>query len=185
MTFAAAASAGGARSEGSALRSRLECQSSFLPWARTEKSPVVTTTGLLLAEPEFEPSMRLYTPYSLSRGAPSATRSQFLKKPRLCHHLGAQLVEIRRFMQRSHGQFHIFRRRARGSLMISLVEIIWMLMPSSAQHAEGILLATPTWLHMPDADDARPCRVFVSPTISVAPENGHHLRLQSRSIVIR
>lgn len=34
----------------------------------------------ILAEPEgFEPSMRLYTPYSLSRGAPSATRSQFLK----------------------------------------------------------------------------------------------------------
>ena len=32
-----------------------------------------------LAETEgFEPSMRLYTPYSLSRGAPSATRSRFL-----------------------------------------------------------------------------------------------------------
>jgi DNA-binding transcriptional LysR family regulator len=32
----------------------------------------------LLAETEgFEPSMRLYTPYSLSRGAPSATRSRF------------------------------------------------------------------------------------------------------------
>ena len=31
-----------------------------------------------LAETEgFEPSMRLYTPYSLSRGAPSATRSRF------------------------------------------------------------------------------------------------------------
>ena len=35
-------------------------------------------TGLVLAETEgFEPSMRLYTPYSLSRGAPSATRSRF------------------------------------------------------------------------------------------------------------
>ena len=34
----------------------------------------------VLAETEgFEPSMRLYTPYSLSRGAPSATRSRFLK----------------------------------------------------------------------------------------------------------
>lgn len=33
---------------------------------------------LALAETEgFEPSMRLYTPYSLSRGAPSATRSRF------------------------------------------------------------------------------------------------------------
>jgi hypothetical protein len=33
-----------------------------------------------LAETEgFEPSMRLYTPYSLSRGAPSATRSRLLK----------------------------------------------------------------------------------------------------------
>ncbi len=32
----------------------------------------------MLAETEgFEPSMRLYTPYSLSRGAPSATRSRF------------------------------------------------------------------------------------------------------------
>ncbi len=32
----------------------------------------------VLAETEgFEPSMRLYTPYSLSRGAPSATRSRF------------------------------------------------------------------------------------------------------------
>ena len=34
--------------------------------------------GVFLAETEgFEPSMRLYTPYSLSRGAPSATRSRF------------------------------------------------------------------------------------------------------------
>ena len=33
---------------------------------------------IVLAETEgFEPSMRLYTPYSLSRGAPSATRSRF------------------------------------------------------------------------------------------------------------
>ena len=33
---------------------------------------------LTVAETEgFEPSMRLYTPYSLSRGAPSATRSRF------------------------------------------------------------------------------------------------------------
>jgi hypothetical protein len=38
----------------------------------------------ILAEPEgFEPSMRLYTPYSLSRGAPSATRSQF-QRLQLC-----------------------------------------------------------------------------------------------------
>ena len=34
---------------------------------------------IVLAETEgFEPSMGLYTPYSLSRGAPSATRSRFL-----------------------------------------------------------------------------------------------------------
>jgi hypothetical protein len=43
-----------------------------------EKRPVRGVFVCLLAETEgFEPSMRLYTPYSLSRGAPSATRSRF------------------------------------------------------------------------------------------------------------
>ena len=43
------------------------------------KNPSESITWVLvLAETEgFEPSMRLYTPYSLSRGAPSATRSRF------------------------------------------------------------------------------------------------------------
>ncbi len=43
-----------------------------------KKRPVRGVFACLLAETEgFEPSMRLYTPYSLSRGAPSATRSRF------------------------------------------------------------------------------------------------------------
>ncbi len=50
------------------------------PGCRQRKSPKQRTAwGSDLAETEgFEPSMRLYTPYSLSRGAPSATRSRFL-----------------------------------------------------------------------------------------------------------
>ena len=44
-----------------------------------------------LAETEgFEPSMRLYTPYSLSRGAPSATRSRFLENPRIMARIQAE-----------------------------------------------------------------------------------------------
>ena len=48
-------------------------------WRCKRKSPEqFCCSGLILAETEgFEPSMRLYTPYSLSRGAPSATRSRF------------------------------------------------------------------------------------------------------------
>ena len=43
-----------------------------------EKRAVRRVFAWCLAETEgFEPSMRLYTPYSLSRGAPSATRSRF------------------------------------------------------------------------------------------------------------
>ena len=58
----------------------------------------------VLAETErFELSMRLNTPYSLSRGAPSATRSRFLS-PVLC----LILVQIKRLVQRSDGQLHIF-----------------------------------------------------------------------------
>ena len=45
-----------------------------------KKPLTISDQGLFhafLAEREgFEPSMRLYTPYSLSRGAPSATRSR-------------------------------------------------------------------------------------------------------------
>src|SRR4051812_28955142 len=52
--------------------------------------------------------MRLYTPYSLSRGAPSATRSQFLKEAEIMPPSGGRLVQIEGFMQRSDGQFHIF-----------------------------------------------------------------------------
>ena len=48
-------------------------------WGWKRKSPEqLCCSGPILAETEgFEPSMRLYTPYSLSRGAPSATRSRF------------------------------------------------------------------------------------------------------------
>lgn len=42
-----------------------------------KKSPVWRGFGVLAETEGFEPSMRLYTPYSLSRGAPSATRSRF------------------------------------------------------------------------------------------------------------
>ena len=47
-----------------------------------QKSQVKSITWLfILAETEgFEPSMGLYTPYSLSRGAPSASRSRFLRR---------------------------------------------------------------------------------------------------------
>ena len=45
---------------------------------RQQKSARRRLFAFTLAETEgFEPSMRLYTPYSLSRGAPSATRSRF------------------------------------------------------------------------------------------------------------
>src|SRR6476620_6325699 len=43
--------------------------------------PFSTVRDDQLAETEgFEPSMRLYTAYSLSRGAPSASRSRFLRE---------------------------------------------------------------------------------------------------------
>ena len=56
------------------------------PWTLENKKPrkhqvcgAFLNNKKMLAETEgFEPSMRLYTPYSLSRGAPSATRSRFL-----------------------------------------------------------------------------------------------------------
>ncbi len=58
----------------------------------------------LLAETEgFEPSMRLYTPYSLSRGAPSATRSRFQQSKII-----SGLLEVKSLVQGSHSQFHVF-----------------------------------------------------------------------------
>src|SRR4051812_35052098 len=68
-----------------------------------------------LAETEgFEPSMRLYTPYSLSRGAPSATRSRLLARAGIMPEPGTlqslrcgRLVEVERAMQRAHGEFHV------------------------------------------------------------------------------
>jgi hypothetical protein len=75
-----------------------------------KKNPVIrgmTGFSILLAETEgFEPSMRLYTPYSLSRGAPSATRSRF-QQGVLCLNLGGRLVQIESFVQRAHGEFHV------------------------------------------------------------------------------
>ena len=58
----------------------------------------------VLAETEgFEPSMRLYTPYSLSRGAPSATRSRFQHSKII-----SGLVEVKSLVQGTNGQFHVF-----------------------------------------------------------------------------
>ena len=69
---------------------------------QTQKSPAVRgfqgaleilwdILNPILAEREgFEPSMRLYTPYSLSRGAPSATRSS-LREPRIMPQLPSPL----------------------------------------------------------------------------------------------
>jgi hypothetical protein len=75
---------------------RLHVWQQFAPFGSEQnKSPDnARSAGLLrvVAETEgFEPSMRLYTPYSLSRGAPSATRSRF-QETRLSHELGA-LIE--------------------------------------------------------------------------------------------
>ena len=61
-----------------------------------------------LAETEgFEPSMRLYTPYSLSRGAPSATRSRFQWFNYLTVYLTNfsdwGLIQVKRLVQRAHG----------------------------------------------------------------------------------
>ncbi len=48
---------------------------------RNKKSPEGRINKGYLAETKgFEPLMRLNTPYSLSRGAPSATRSRFQQK---------------------------------------------------------------------------------------------------------
>ena len=52
-------------------------------------------------------------------------------------------------------------------VLISLVEIIWMLMPSSLS-ARNILLATPTWLRMP-MPTIDTLQILVSPTIVSAP----------------
>lgn len=60
--------------------------------------------GFVLAETEgFEPSMRLYTPYSLSRGAPSATRSRFQHSKII-----SGLVKVESLVQGADGQFHVF-----------------------------------------------------------------------------
>ncbi len=79
--------------------------------------------GSCVAEREgFEPSMRLYTPYSLSRGAPSATRSSLRSsllclKPWLFFGWGLRkaslsqsvrrLVQIELAVQRTHSQLHV------------------------------------------------------------------------------
>jgi hypothetical protein len=72
-----------------------------------------------LAETEgFEPSMRLYTPYSLSRGAPSATRSRFLEG-RLCPNRSSsagRLVQVEGAVQSAHGELHVLLVDHDGSL---------------------------------------------------------------------
>ncbi|VDO16122.1 unnamed protein product [Brugia timori] len=72
----------------------------------------LASSARVLAEPEgFEPSMRLYTPYSLSRGAPSATRSQFLKEAEIMPSLRRLVGPDRRLCAtRAPPTPYIFRR---------------------------------------------------------------------------
>src|SRR6218665_343174 len=71
---------------------------------------LVDWLGPFLAETEgFEPSMRLYTPYSLSRGAPSETRSRFQWRDyALFHGSGRFLVQPEGLEQAAHGHLHVF-----------------------------------------------------------------------------
>jgi hypothetical protein len=76
-----------------------------------------------MAETErFELSMRLYTPYSLSRGAPSAARSRFLNFgpmtiiSRLGGGVRRKLVEVECLVQCAHGQFHVLLVNHHGCL---------------------------------------------------------------------
>src|SRR5205085_9420073 len=71
-----------------------------------------------LAEPEgFEPSKQVLPAYSLSRGAPSASRSQLRRAPILRARLardrcavggGRLLIEVERPVQRAHRELHVF-----------------------------------------------------------------------------
>ena len=65
-------------------------------------------------------------------------------------------------------------------VLISLVEIMMMLMPSSLS-TRNILLATPTWLRMP-MPTMLTLQIFGSPITSAAPSAGTILSF-SRSIV--
>ena len=145
-----------------------------------------STRRILLGETEgFEPSMRLYTPYSLSRGAPSATRSRFQSS--------YYASFSRRFWQSQAAGWSssnaLCRLRTASSMyfssmttevLISEVEIIWMLMPSSLK-VRNILLATPTWLRMP-MPTMLTLQILVSPATSCAPSSGSTFSLSSSTV---
>src|SRR3989344_9223997 len=110
--------------------------------------------GFILAETEgFEPSMRLYTPYSLSRGAPSATRSRFQSRyyaPFLSRfrQSGTACWSHSNALHRLCTANSAYFSSITPEVLIADVEIIWMLMPSSLR-ALNILQAIPTGLCMP------------------------------------
>ena len=100
--------------------SGLEEQQSNQLLRRTVPHIIAARRNSMVAEPEgFEPSMQVLPTYSLSRGAPSATRSQLRGRdssgrasrtrrqdpPRLGR--DRPLVEIERLVQGAHGELHV------------------------------------------------------------------------------
>jgi hypothetical protein len=108
----------------------------------------------------FEPSMRLLTTYSLSRGAPSATRSRLPGNPAILAQLDGRFWQSCRSFHSTSVQASskgasrpktrcnartassMYFSSSTTEVLISLVVIIWMLMPSS-DSVRNIVLATP------------------------------------------
>src|SRR5574343_1388949 len=126
-----------------------------------------------LAETEgFEPSMQVLPPCSLSRGVPSTSR------PRLRTFNEARMIAIPRPLVKPYWSRPKVRCRTRTAssryfssrtteILISEVEIIWLLIPSSAS-AVNICEATPGCERMP-TPTADTLQILLSPVTSRAP----------------
>src|SRR5665647_2156926 len=132
----------------------------------------------ILAETEgFEPSMRLYTPYSLSRGAPSATRSRFQERGLCpnCSSSGGRLVQVERAVQGPHRQLHVLLVDHDRGLDLAGGDHLDV-DPFFAQRTEHLARDADMAAHA-DTDDADLADAGVAFEV-VGPQRGQHLRLQ-------